>query len=61
MKRPKIHNKEDWQKGFDAGQKNASNLPPEGVEVLSWYSGYIEGKSHENEIYIDEVMRKEVL
>ena len=37
--------KADWQKGYDAGRAGKPNEVPEGVEVLSWYSGYIEGKA----------------
>ncbi len=46
MKKPKIPmDKESWQKGFDAGQRREANILPEGVEVLSWHSGYIEGQA----------------
>lgn len=38
-------NKEDWQAGYDAGRRRERNQPPAGVEVLSWSSGYIEGKA----------------
>lgn len=37
--------KEDWKAGYLSGQRRQSSTPPEGVEVLSWSSGYIEGKA----------------
>ena len=37
--------KESWEAGYDAGRCRESSTPPEGVEVLGWYSGYIEGKA----------------
>ena len=45
MKRPKIHDKESFQKGFNAGQRQEQNPQPEDVEILSWHLGYIEGKA----------------
>jgi len=36
---------EDWQAGFDAGRRREPDTPPQGVEVMSWISGYIEGKA----------------
>lgn len=48
MKKPKIRiDKESWEKGFDAGQRREKNPQPEGVEVLSWFSGYIEGQAEQ--------------
>jgi hypothetical protein len=35
----------DWQAGYDAGQARKPNRPPQGVDGLSWTSGYIEGKA----------------
>ncbi len=37
--------KDDWDKGFKAGENGASNVPPDDVDELSWISGYIEGKA----------------
>lgn len=37
--------KKSWEAGYDAGCRRDSSNPPEGVEVLSWSSGYIEGKA----------------
>lgn len=46
MKQPKVRiDKESWEKGYDAGRRGEPNLPPRGVEALSWHSGYIEGEA----------------
>lgn len=43
MKKPQIRiDKNSWEKGYQAGL-NLDPDTPEGVEALSWYSGYIEG------------------
>lgn len=34
-----------WQAGYDAGRRRYTSIPPEGVDALSWLSGYIEGKA----------------
>jgi len=38
-------NNNDWQKGYDAGRVSDPSTVPPGVEILSWHSGYIEGKA----------------
>ena len=46
MKRFKVSiDKESWQKGYDTGKRREPDMVPENVEVLSWHSGYIEGKA----------------
>lgn len=37
--------KKAWEAGFNAGLRGEQSTPPEGVEVLGWSSGYIEGKA----------------
>ena len=34
-----------WQAGFDAGLAKQPNACPDGLDGLSWISGYIEGKA----------------
>jgi hypothetical protein len=37
----------DWQAGFDAGQAGKPNRCPQGIDGLSWSSGYIEGRAQQ--------------
>ncbi len=41
-------NQTDWQSGFNAGQQDRPNQPPQGVDALAWLSGYTEGKATRN-------------
>lgn len=34
-----------WEAGFRAGEKGLASTPPQGLDGLSWISGYIEGKA----------------
>ena len=45
MKKPEVTiDKESWQAGYDAGMRGEPNQP-QGVDVLSWHNGYIEGSA----------------
>jgi hypothetical protein len=37
----------DWQAGFDAGLTGKPNRCPQGIDSLSWVSGYIEGQARQ--------------
>ncbi|MGO8692858.1 MAG: hypothetical protein ACLQMF_04205 [Rectinemataceae bacterium] len=38
---------EAWQAGYEAGMAGHPDYPPPaGIDRLSWFSGYIEGKAH---------------
>ena len=50
MKKPQVRiDKNSWEKSCQAGL-NMDPATPGGVEVLSWYSGYIEGQAAAKEI-----------
>lgn len=39
-----------WQRGFDAGLRAEASTPvPEGLDELSWYSGYLDGQAYAEE------------
>ena len=37
-----------WEAGYAAGQAGKSPIAPKGMDSLSWYSGFIEGKARRN-------------
>ena len=59
MKQPKISiDKESWQKGYETGKRREPNWVPEGVEVLSWHRGYIEGSAVNSEKSLTDTEEK---
>jgi hypothetical protein len=52
--------KDDWEKGFQAGQAGEPNQPPPGLDGLAWASGYIEGQARQKKLKSAASLAKEI-